>query len=636
MRMGGWQGSMGTVGGVSRTYGLHKIMDRQSNPDFKFDRSILKRVSTYLTPYRWLWAVIITSIAIISFLAVLPPFCVRHILDVAIPKADTHLLVLLSLAMVGLTLLSGLIGVLQQSLTAHVGQGIMHDIRNHLFKHLQSMSLSFYTNTRSGEIVSRVNNDVNAIQGVVTGTIVSLISNSTTLLATSIALLSMNWRLALLAIVVVPAFYFPSRLIGRVSRDLSAQSQAQQANLLSFLQERLHVGGTILQKIFGQGPRDAELFSHVSTDIRRLSIKRAVVGRWLFMVLSVFSTIGPAAIYAYGGLEVIKGNLSIGQLIAFVALLTLLYRPLMQLASMYVDIQSAVAVFTRIFEYLDLNPEVEDSHQPIAITHTQGHLLLEQVCFSYPEPPPPPAGWPQGLTHFNLQNISFEIKPGEHVALVGPSGAGKSTLTYLLPRFYDPSHGRILLDGHDLKALDQTKLREQFAMVTQDTFLFHSSIRDNLLYAKPDCSQTQLEDSCKAANIHHFIQGLPLGYDTIVGERGFKLSGGEKQRLSIARALLKDPKILILDEATSNLDPTSEFLIQEALDNLLQGRTALIIAHRLSTILGVDRIIVLDSGRVVQSGSHAELIDQLGLYAQFFQQQFSKVLAGKASPLTAQ
>lgn len=631
---GGWRGSMGTVGGITRTYGLHNDFgkDEDGGPAPELSRAMLKRIAAYFKPYWKQWAVILGCIAASAGLGVLPPFCVGLILDRAIPDGDTQLLGLLAGAMVGLAVIGGLIGVLQQSLTARAGQSIMYDLRNSLFRHLQQMSIHFYTSTRSGEIVSRINNDVNAVQGVATGTLVSIASNLATLVATSVALFSMHWKLAAMAVLIVPAFYLPSRVVGRIRRRLSAETQARQAGLLAFLHERLHVGGSILTKIFGQREPDAAAFGEKSAKLRDLHVKQAVVGRWLFMILSVFSAVGPALIFWYGGYQVIQQELTPGLLVAFAALLTLLYRPLMQLATVYVDIQAAVAVFERIFEYLDMAPGVADRADSKPLEKVAGRVAFEKVCFAYPKRPKivsngddvAPDAAPE--VPFGLQEVDFTIEPGQQVALVGPSGAGKTTITYLLPRFYDPTGGRILLDGRDLLEVPQESLRRHIGMVTQETFLFHASVLDNLLYAKPDAKKEEIEAACRAANIHDFIAGLPDGYRTVVGERGFRLSGGEKQRVSIARALLKDPAILILDEATSSLDATSEFLIQGALEKLLRGRTSLIIAHRLSTILSSDKIVVLDKGRVIESGRHEELVAHGGLYAGLFEQQFGKVL----------
>ena len=642
--LGGWRGSMSTVGGLTRTYGLHRHFTKGglTGPPPEISRAMLKRIAAYFLPYWLQWIIILLCLSAMAGLNVLPPFCVGAILDRAIPAKDLGLLGKLASAMVGLAIASGLIGVLQESLSARVGHGIVFDLRNELFRHLQRMSLGFYTRTRSGEIVSRLNNDVNAVQGVATGTIVTIINNLATLVATSIALFTKSWRLALLAVLVVPAFYIPSRIIGNIRRRLSTETQVSQASLMAFLAERLHVGGAILTNIFGQGEADARAFAETSAHLRDLTIRQTIVGRWLRMILMVFSAMGPALVFWYGGYQVMREELTPGQLVAFAALLTLLYRPLVQLASVYVDIQASFAVFERIFDYLDMEPDVVDQPKPEALPSVRGHIAFEDVSFSYPEPPPdlvPDAEAPANMAtaeRFELRDAAFEIRPGEQVALVGPSGAGKTTITYLAPRFYDPLQGRILLDGHDLRELAKDELRSHIGMVTQETFLFHASIRENLLYARPDATESDVIEACRAANIHDFITALPDGYDTVVGDRGCRLSGGEKQRVSIARALLKDPSILILDEATSNLDATSEYLIQRALERLLRGRTSLIIAHRLSTILSSDQIVVLDAGRVVQVGTHSQLLASGGLYAELFRQQFGKVLdADTGSPATS-
>ncbi len=623
---------MSTAGGLTRTYGLQ---DHFTKPDAEYDQKIdraqFRRVAGYFRPYRRLWIITFICIAAGSALAVLPPIFVKYILDDAIPQGDFAFLTWMAAAMVLVAIAAGFVDMLQQTLTAKAGQGIMYDLRNELYRHLQKLSLRFYTITRSGEIVSRINSDVAAIQQVATQTLVTIASNIARLAATAVVLFTMNWRLALVAVAVMPAFYIPARVVGRVRRRLALQTQETQAEVFGFLNERMHIGGAILTNIFGQRESDAREFAARTSRLRDLSIRQAIVGRWLFMILSVFSAVGPALIYWYGGYQAIKEGLTPGMLVAFAAWLTLLYRPMVQLATVYADIQAALAVFDRIFEYLDMVPDVQDKPDAVRLDDVRGHIEVKNVSFAYPRPASsennPDAEPSEQQERFALQDISFEILPGQRVALVGPSGAGKTTITYLVPRFYDPAEGSIRFDGVDLRELAQEDLRRNIGMVTQETFLFHASIRENLLYARPDATMEQIEQACRAANIHQFIAELPDGYDTIVGERGFRLSGGEKQRLSIARALLKNPRVLILDEATSNLDATSEYLIQEALEKLLAGRTSLIIAHRLSTILSADQIIVLERGRIVDKGRHGELLARNGLYAQLFKQQFGKVLS---------
>ncbi len=630
---GGWIGGTPSTGGIVRTFGLnHHFTKEGPERAPEITRARLGRVLEYFRPYASTWLSITLCLAVSSALGALPPLCVKGIVDHAILGADLRLLLLLSLAMVGLAVVSGLLGVLQQSLSARAGQSITFDLRNELFAHLQRMSLRFYTMTRAGEIVSRVNNDVSAVAGVATSTLTSIVSNLFTLVATSVLIFSMSWRLALLSMLLVPAFYLPSKVAGGIRRRLSRKTQESQAAVLAFLQERLHVGGTLLTNVFGQAPADRAIFREQSQELLELNVKQTVVGRWLFMSLSVFAVTGPALVYWYGGVQVIHRELSLGTVIAFAALLGNLYRPLHQLATVYVDVQASLAVFERIFEYLDLEVEIRDTPDALALERTQGHVVFDDVGFRYPRREPAAEAGTEGST-FALEGVSFEIKAGQQVALVGPSGAGKTTLTYLLPRFYDVDRGAITLDAHDLRALGQDSLRRHIGMVTQETFLFNASVRENLLYAKPDATNEEMMAAARAANIHDFVCGLPEGYDTIIGERGFRLSGGEKQRMSIARALLKNPRILVLDEATSSLDATSEHLIQEALEKLLEGRTALIIAHRLSTILNSDKIVVLDRGRVVDQGTHEELLARGGLYQRLFEQQFARVLAaGRDQP----
>ena len=614
-----------TIGGMQRTFGLHRQFGEEGErPERPITMADVRRVFAYFLPYWGQWLVIILCIAATSGLGVLPPLCVRSIIDDAIPGKDAYQLHLMVGAIVALTVVSGLISVLQNYLNALVGQGIMYDLRNELYGHLQRQSLGFYTTTRAGEIVSRLNNDVAAVNEVATGTVVQVASHIFTLIATLIVIFGMDPWLALLAIAVVPTFYLPTRIVGRIRHRLSRQTQEEQAELVSFMEERLNIGGMVLAKIFGQSANDADYFAKRNRSVMDLNVKQTMAGRWLFMVLSVFSVIGPAAIYLYGGHQAIREELTVGTLIAFVAYLTNLYRPIGGLANVYVAFQGALAVFQRIFDYLDRSPDVEDRPGATPLSEVGGSISLEGVHFAYPRAHAQAGGEPAPERRWALENVSFEIEAGQRVALVGPSGAGKTTVTYLLPRFYDPTEGRVTLDGHDLRDITQESLRSHFGVVTQDTFLFHTTVRENLLYARPSATEDEIVSACRSANIHDLISDLPEGYGTVVGERGFRLSGGEKQRLAIARALLKDPRILILDEATSHLDATSEHLIQEALEVLLKGRTSVIIAHRLSTILTADSIVVLDHGRVVEQGSHETLIGLDGLYASLYRRQFER------------
>lgn len=630
---GGWRGPMGSVGGIPRTYGLqHHYGKEKPQTAINRDRTTLRRIAACFRPYWASWLLVVLCILLSAGLSVLPPFCVAGIVDHAIPQQRPRLLMALAGAMVALAVISGLISILQQTLTAKVGQGILHDLRTRLFTHLQEMPLAFFMTHRSGEILSRLNNDVNAAQGVATGTLVGILSNLATLTATAAALFSMNPRLTLFAVAVVPAFHLPSRIVGKIRRRLSGMAQEEQATLLGFMGERLHVAGITLTRIFGQQAADAAAFSDHSRRVRDLNVRQSVVGRWLFMILSVFSALGPALIFWVGGQQVMAGTLTVGQLIAFAALLTLLYRPLMQLATVYVEIQGAFAVFDRIFEYLDLEPGLPLPPEPLQPAQVCGRIDFHDVVFAYPTAAETAA---TAAPRPALRGLTLHIAPGQRVALVGRSGAGKSTLTLLVPRFYDPASGQITLDGHDLRAYHPQALRRHIGMVTQETFLFHDTLRMNLLYARPDATEAQMTAACKAAHVHDFIASLPDGYDTRVGERGFRLSGGEKQRVSIARALLKDPAILILDEATSSLDATSEHLVQEALETLLRGRTSLVIAHRLSTVLSADQIVVMDQGKVVDTGTHTDLLSRDGLYRELFEQQFRHVLDASSTGIAA-
>ncbi len=625
---GGMGGFSQSLGGMGRSFGLGQLGREPDagRPSIRLEGALIRRVLGYFRPYRARSLLILACLALASVLGLAPPLLVRAILDRALPGRDLSLLSGLVAGLILLPVITGLIGVLQNYWHVRISQCLMFDIRNDLYRHLQRLSLRFYTTTRAGEILSRVNNDVGAVQGVVISTVVGIVTNLLTIVATAAVLLAMDWRLALLACAIVPAFLLPTRRIGRVRHRLARETQAKQAELLALMQDVLNIGGFILMRLFGQADYEANRFRDRNREVLDLQMKQAMTGRWMFMFLSVIASAGPALIYWYGGWRIIDSDgaeptLTIGTIIAFVAYLANLYRPAGQLANIYVDVQGALAVFVRIFEYLDMDPEVSDRPSARPLPASAGDVRFEHVTFTYK------AGHRPALA-----DVSFEIPAGRMAALVGPSGAGKTTATYLVPRFYDPQSGRVCIGGHDLRDVALRSLAAHVGMVTQETFLFHATVRENLLYARPQATGAELEAAVRAANIYDFISALPDGYDTIVGERGFKLSGGERQRLSIARAILKDPRILVLDEATSSLDSESEAAIQAAMIPLMKGRTTLVIAHRLSTVLAADVILVLEHGRLVEQGTHPELLALNGLYTRLYERQFLRHRAPLETP----
>ena len=619
----------------------------------KVSRGLLRRVGGHARPY-WGWVgVILVTILVISLLSLLPPLLIRDLLDTAIPHKDFRRLNLLALGMIGVPLVNGLLGVAQRYASATVGEGIIFDLRRGLYAHMQRMSLRFYTHTQVGELMSRLNNDVVGAQRAVTGTLVTIISDGISLLATAAVMVALDWRLTLVSVVILPLFILPARRVGRTLRRIARQQMDLNARMNALMNETLNISGALLVKIFGRYRSEVERFTERAAGVRDAGVRQAIVGRWFFLALSLVSAIGTAMVFWLGGHFVLREAFTIGTLVAFTGYLTQLYGPLMALTNARVDFATSMVSFERVFEVLDLPVEIQDAPDALAPEPVRGQVRFEGVSFSYLEGEGEPAGleevrrfsWGGAHTYvpprkredgrepaeeekrpqeirWALRQVSFEIQPGEVAALVGPSGAGKTTITYLLPRLYDPSEGRVLLDGHDLRSLSQEHLARHVGMVTQETFLFHDSLRNNLLYARPEATQPDLEAACRAANIHEFIAGLPDGYDTLVGERGYRLSGGEKQRVAIARVILKDPKVLILDEATSHLDSQSEALIQQAMEHVMHGRTSVVIAHRLSTVIGADRILVIDGGRLVEHGRHAELLEQGGLYRTLYETQF--------------
>ncbi|HVP39515.1 MAG TPA: ABC transporter ATP-binding protein [Candidatus Saccharimonadales bacterium] len=573
-------------------------------------RSDVSRIARCLAPEWGSSLLILGCIAVSALLGLIPPLLIRRVIDHAIPARSGAELNWLVAGMIGIPLVTGLIGVWQNYLVTVMGQGVMFDLRVRMYAHLLRQSLRFFTNTRSGEILSRLQNDVGGVQGVVTGTLVSLVSNSFLVVTTLVVILGMDWRLSLVAVAVLPMFILPTRGVGRVRGRISKETQERLSELTAFVQETLSVSGYLLARLFGAQDQELRRFRDKAGAVRDLQVRQAMAGRWFLMWILMFASVGPALIYLFGGHAAIAGRLTVGTIVAFVAYLGRLYMPVSALVNMHVDVMTAVALFRRIFEYLDLPVEVAEPERPIRLERARGELRFEGVWMGYAE-----GAW-------TLQDVSFEALPGQVVALVGPSGAGKTTLTYLASRLYDPGRGRVTFDGVDLRELSLADLARWTAKVTQETTLFHATVEENLRYAKPDATREELDRACRLAQVQEVIAALPDGYATVVGERGYKLSGGERQRLAIARVLLRDPRLLILDEATSSLDSRSEALIQQALEPLLEGRTSLVIAHRLSTILRADLILVLDHGKIVERGTHPELLARGGLYARLYEEQF--------------
>jgi ATP-binding cassette subfamily B protein len=632
---------------------------------------LLKRVLRYSYPYRWQIAGMLAMILLTTGLALLTPLILRDLIDKTIPSGNVQRLAFLALLLLLIPAITGAINVIQRRLNASVGEGVIYDLRVALYAHLQRMSLRFFTNTKVGELMSRLNNDVVGAQNAISNTIVNIVTNLIQAVAVLVVMLALEWRLTVISVVVMPLFILAARRLGGRLREIARQALEANAQMNAMMNETLNIGGTLLVKLFGRAPVEVKRFEQRAGKVRDIGIQRAVVGTVFFVIIGLVSAVGTALVYGIGGYLVIQNAFTIGTIVAFGAYLGTLYSALSGLANAPVDFATSVVSFERVFEVIDLPVEIDEKPDALALHEARGELVFDDVTFKYDikeenllsdvrrfgmdsvnaalsgdkrkgegadkgngthgagaddrvesagEDSPARSQARQRA----LEHVSFQVQPGQLAALVGPSGAGKTTLTYLIPRLYDPTSGRILLDGHDLRDLTLTSLSEQIGMVTQETHLFHDSIRTNLLYARLEATQAEIEAAALAANIHDFVMGLPDRYDTIVGERGYRLSGGEKQRIALARVILKDPRLLVLDEATSHLDSESEALIQEALKRVMAGRTSIVIAHRLSTILAADLILVMDRGQIVEHGTHAELLEQRGLYAHLYETQFSR------------
>ena len=576
-----------------------------------------KRIGALFAPYWRQQTVVLVCILITSSLGLVPGFVMARIIDSAFPNHDFRELVGDVSIMLAAALASAGLNVLQGYLNSIVGEGIMRDIRTRLVAHLHRMPIAFFTGTKTGEIMNRVSNDVDNIDNVVTGTITTIVTNVGIIATTLVAMFLWNWRLALISVIVVPLMVFPLGPVGRRMYDVRKQTRQKRDEIESITQETLSISGITLIKSFAREAFEKSRFYEAGTRLMQLEIDLAMVGRWFMASLGAMTIIGPAIVWLGGGWYALTSGIEVGVVVAFVSFITTrLYGPAASLAGIQVQIVSALAVFERIFDYLEMKTEEYDPPNAVVLPGVRGEIEFSDVTFAYP-----------GTERTVLDGVSFHVEPGRVAAFVGPSGAGKTTVTQLVPRFYDPQTGVVRVDGHDVRTVALESLRRDIGIVTQETYLYHDTIANNLRYGNPTASDDDLRAASTAAHIADFIETLPERYETVVGERGHKLSGGERQRLALARVLLKDPRILILDEATSSLDSESEAAIQAALVTVMRGRTSLVIAHRLSTVLAADVIFVVDAGRIVETGRHADLLARGGLYSRLYRTQFRTLSA---------
>jgi ATP-binding cassette, subfamily B, bacterial len=577
----------------------------------------LRRIARLFVPYRRRLSVLLLLIGISAAVGVVSPFLLRAVLDDAIPNKDTTLLTLLVLGMIASSVLSGAIGVTQTWLSNTVGQRVMHDLRSAVYSHLQRMSLAFFTRTHTGEVQSRIANDIGGIDNVVTSTATSIMSNVTTVLATLIAMVLLDWRLAAFSLILLPFFLWLTRRVGEERKRITSVRQGRLADMSTLVEESLSVSGILLGKTMGRGPELAHRFSDESQELADLEVRSRMAGRWRMASVQMSFAIMPALVYWFAGFNYANGGhaISIGTVVAFTTLQTRLLFPLQSLLNVGLDVQTSLAMFARIFEYLDLPVDIAEDPHPVELHDVRGDVAFEDVSFRYDKD--------GALT---LDDINALVPAGTTTAIVGETGSGKTTMAYLVARLYEPTSGRVTIDGVDISRVSLASLADTVGLVSQETYLFHASIRENLRFACPEASDEEIEAAARAAQIHDLISSLPEGYETMVGERGYRFSGGEKQRIAIARTVLRNPPVLVLDEATSALDNETERALQEALDELARGRTTIAIAHRLSTIRDADQILVLDRGRIVERGTHSELVALGGRYAELAGEQEADAL----------
>jgi ATP-binding cassette subfamily B protein len=566
----------------------------------------LRRIGALFAPYRWQLAIVMAIIAASSVVSVAAPFLLRAVIDTALPDRNVRLLGWLVAGLIAIAAVTSAFGVIQTWISTKVGQQIMHELRTSVFSHLQRQSITFFTRTRAGEVQSRITNDIGGMESVVTSTATSIAANLTTAVATAVAMVALSWRLSLISLVVMPPAIYLSRKVARMRRAITTQQQRELADLNVAIEEGLSINAVQLAKTMGTGPALVRRFTASSARLIDLELRSQLAGRWRMASMSVIFAAIPAIIYLAAGLPVTAGLMTIGTLVAFTTLQNGLFRPLTGLLSTGVSVISSLALFARIFEYLDLPVDIDDPARPLEIDPAKitGHVRFEGVSFTYPGADRPAVG-----------GVDLEVPAGSTLALVGETGSGKTTLAALMSRLYDPASGRVSIDGLDIRELRLSDLAKVVGVVSQETYLLHTTVRENLRYARPEATDGEIEDAARAAQIHDLIAGLPDGYDTMVGSRGHRFSGGEKQRIAIARTLLRNPRVLVLDEATSALDTETERAVQQAFDSLAAGRTTITIAHRLSTVRDADQIVVLDHGRVLEAGTHASLSADNGRYA---------------------